>query len=136
MEKPTSNEAMGGVNRLNPNDVLLEEFVNLSDLLARVEDDRELLAELLMMFQQECPGLLDALHHAMDVGDLPAAANAAHTLKVMLANLSMTRGASLAATFEAAARAGNLPATLETMVSLDSEIGTLSAALDVFLAGK
>lgn len=127
---------MGGVNRLSPNDVLLEKFVNLSDLLARVEDDRELLAELLMMFQQECPGLLDALHEAMGVGDLPAAANAAHTLKGMLANLSMMRGASMAATFEAAAKAGSVPATKEAMVSLDSEITALSAALDVFLVGK
>jgi len=127
---------MRGVNRLVPNYSLLEKFVNLPDLLARVEDDRELLAELFLMFQEELPDLQDALHSAMDVGDLLEAAKAAHALKGMLANLSMKQGASLAATIEDAARAGDMPKVKETLAAFDSETVALLAALKACLEGK
>jgi two-component system, sensor histidine kinase and response regulator len=129
-------EVMSEVNRLVPNDVLLEKFVDLPDLLARVENDRELLTELFVMFQEELPGLQDALHDAMDAGDLPEGAKAAHALKGMLANMSMKQGASMAAGIEAAARAGDVPAIKEALTSFDSEIATLSAAVDAFIAEK
>ena len=118
------------------NDALLEKFVNLSELLARVEHDRELLAELLVMFQEELPGLQDALHDAILVGDLAETAKAAHALKGMFANLSMRRGALLAATIDAAAQARDMPTIRETLGVFDSEIAALSAAVDAFIAGK
>ncbi len=136
MEKSAWIEVMSEVNRLIPTDALLEKFVDLPDLLARVENDRELLTELFVMFQEELPGLKGALHHAVDLGNLPEEARAAHALKGMLANMSMKQGAALAAGIEDAARAGDLPALKETLAAFDSEIAALSAALDVFVAGK
>ena len=127
---------MSGVNRLTPNDALLDKFVDLPDLLARVENDRELLAELMTMFQEELPGLQDALHLAAQVSNLAQMAKAAHALKGMLANLSMRQGAFLAATIEAAIRAGDIPAVDETLTAFDLEIAGLSAAVNSFLAGK
>jgi two-component system, sensor histidine kinase and response regulator len=127
---------MSEVNRLIPNNAPLEKFVDLPDLMARVEDDRELLAELFVMFQQELPGLRDALHHAIDVGDLPEGARAAHALKGMLANMSMKQGVSLAAGIEEAARAGNKQAIKGTLAAFDSEVAALSAAVDAFVEGK
>jgi HPt (histidine-containing phosphotransfer) domain-containing protein len=124
------------VKRLISNDALLEKFVDLPDLLARVENDRELLAELFVMFQEELPGHQDALHAATDVGDLAETARAAHALKGMLANLSMRQLAFLAATIEAATRAGDIPAVKETLTGFDSEIAAVSAAVDAFIAGK
>ena len=127
---------MSEVNRLVPNDAVLEKFVDLPDLLARVENDRELLTELFVMFQEELPVLQDALHDAIDVGNLPEGAKAAHALKGMLANMSMKQGTTMAASIEAAARAGNIPAIKETLASFDSKIAALSAAVDAFIAGK
>jgi len=124
---------MSEVNRLVPNDALLEKFVDLPDLLARVENDRELLTELFVMFQEELPGLQDALHHAIDAGDLPEGVKAAHALKGMLANMSMKKGATMAASIETAARAGNIGASKEILGAFDSEIAALSAAVDAFL---
>ena len=46
---------------MDPEYASLEKAVNLPDLLARVEDDRELLNDLLEMFQTELPGHLEAL---------------------------------------------------------------------------
>src|SRR5450631_131729 len=96
-EKSPWIEVMSEVNRMIPNDVLLEKFVDLPDLLARVENDRELLTELFVMFQEELPGLQSALKDAIHVGNLLEVAKAAHALKGMLANMSMKKGATMAA---------------------------------------
>jgi len=127
---------MSEVERLIPNDAPLEKFVDLPDLLARVENDRELLTELFAMFQEELPILQDTLHHAIDRGDLPEGTKAAHALKGMLANMSMKQAASLAARIEDAARTGDIPAIKATLAAFDSEIAALSGAVDAFVAGK
>jgi HPt (histidine-containing phosphotransfer) domain-containing protein len=127
---------MSEVKRLVPSDAPIEKFVDLPDLLARVEDDRELLTELFAMFQEELPGLQDTLHGAIDVGNLPDGAKAAHALKGMLANMSMKKATTMAASIEAAARAGDTSAIKETIAAFDSEIAALSAAVDAFISGK
>ncbi len=67
---------------------LLEEFVNLPEMLGRVENDRELLVELFALFQEELPASREALQSAIRADDLPETANTAHRFKGMLANLS------------------------------------------------
>lgn len=126
---------MSEVSNLVLNNSMIERFVDLPDLLARVENDRELLAELFAMFQEELPSLHDALRHAMDIGDINQTAKAAHTLKGMLANMSIKQGALLAANIEAAARASDMPAIKVAFVAFDMEIANLSAAIDAFVAG-
>jgi HPt (histidine-containing phosphotransfer) domain-containing protein len=127
---------MDEVNRLAPNDAVLERFLDLPNLLCRVENDRELLIELFVLFQEELPGLQGSLHDAIGFGDLPRAAKEAHTLKGMLANLSMNQGTKIAASIEAAARAGDESTIRESLVAFDFEITSLSAAIDSFVAGK
>ena len=127
---------MSEVNRPLPSDSLIERFVDLPELLDRVENDRELLTELFVMFQQELPGLQDALRDAASVADLPQAAKAAHTLKGMLANMSMKSAVTMATGIEAAARAGNMLGVKKELVSFDAELEKLSVAVDAFIAGK
>ena len=126
---------MSGENRLAPNDALLGRFVDLPDLLARVEDDRDLLSELFVIFREKLPELVGALNAAIDVGDLSRASKAAHALRGMLANMSMNRGATIAADIEMAARSGHISTLKGTLASFDSEIAALSAAVDVFIEG-
>ena len=87
------------------------------------------------MFRDQLPGLQEALHKAIDVGDLPQAARAAHTLKGMLANMSMNRATTIAARIELEAQTGNMSTAEETVASFDSEISALSAAVDAFIVG-
>lgn len=110
--------------------------MNLPDLLARVENDRELLAELFLMLQEELPRLQSALHHALDAADQPSAASAAHALKGLLANMSMEKGASLAATIETASRAGDMSVIENAGAAFELEMAGLSAAVNVFIAGE
>ena len=127
---------MSEPNRSVSGDALIGKYVDLPGLLARVENDRELLTELLAMFLEELPALRKALHDAVEIGDLPQAAKVAHTLKGMLVNMSMNRGALMAAGMETAARDRDVAAVEEALVSFDAEIAALSTAADAFIKGK
>ena len=126
---------MGEENRFVPNDSLIEEFMDLPELLARVENDRELLTELLVMFRDELPGLLNTLHQVIDLGDLAQAARVAHTLKGMSANLSLRRGTALIKDVEQAAQIGDISLIKNRLVPLDSEIAAFLTAIDAFTVG-
>lgn len=109
-------------------------FINLPEMLERVEGDEDLLRELLALFQEDLPGSREALQTAIKGGDLGEIERAAHRLKGMLANLSARSAASFAAEIESAARAGNAEKIPGLVQLFDPQIIALSAALDSFLA--
>jgi two-component system, sensor histidine kinase and response regulator len=111
---------------------VLEEFVSLPELMHRVENDEELLAELFALFQEDLPESRAALQTAVDNGDLRHIEQAAHRLKGMLANMAAIRAAAQAAEIESAARAGNTQMIQELVVIFDRQITALSAALNSF----
>lgn len=108
----------------------LSEFVNVPELLDRVENDQELLAELFALFQEDLPASRAALRIAVDGDDLREIERTAHRLKGMLANLSAKQTASLAAEIESTARAGNAANVRDLMSTFDPQMSALSAALD------
>jgi HPt (histidine-containing phosphotransfer) domain-containing protein len=120
----------------NSEHALLDQYVNMPEFLARVDNDRELLAELLTLFQEDFPRLRDALHGAVDAGDPCQVQQAAHTLKGMLANLSIKQGAELAANIEAAARSGDAREVQRTVAAFDREEAGLLEAVGAFMAGR
>src|SRR5258708_38492538 len=93
--------------------------VNLGELLARVDNDRELLCDLLSIFKREFPDQLTSLQTAVAGNDAAQAARVSHTLKGMLANLAVTKAAASASRLERLAPAGgnsslgDAPATFE-----------------------
>ena len=120
---------------MNPEQVWLEQYVNMSELLARVDNDRDLLAELFELFQEDFPRLRSAINGAVDSGNLPQVEKAAHSLKGMLANLSIKQGTELAANIEAVARAGDMLQIRQAVAAFDREAAGFSAALDAFRTG-
>src|SRR5438128_4300166 len=72
-------------------------IIDLAELLARVENDRGLMRELLLIFKDEFPGHLQALRDAVDSMDGDRVTAEAHTLKGMLSNLAATSAADAAA---------------------------------------
>jgi HPt (histidine-containing phosphotransfer) domain-containing protein len=112
----------------------LAEFLNLPELLERVEGDEDLLQELLALFQEDLPGSREALQAAIAGGDLGEIERAAHRLKGMLANLSARGTASFAAEIESEARAGNAQKIPELLSTFEPQIAAFSAALDSFMA--
>jgi HPt (histidine-containing phosphotransfer) domain-containing protein len=77
-----------------------EMVLNFPELLARVEDDRELLCELLGLFKEESTELMESLSRAALAEDMDSVRKISHMLKGMLANLSANRAAAAASRLE------------------------------------
>lgn len=67
-----------------------EAGIDLPDLMARVDQDIDLLREVFEIFEEEFPRLFQTLTGAAHRGDMEETRIAAHTLKGMLAGLSFT----------------------------------------------
>jgi HPt (histidine-containing phosphotransfer) domain-containing protein len=82
------------------NDRSLEATVNFQELLARVDHDYECLRELVEIFQQETPSLLQSLQEAVAAENMKQVEITGHTLKGMLATLAAPHAAAAAALLE------------------------------------
>src|ERR1700692_4754311 len=81
-----------------------ESGVDLSELLARMDFDRELLREIFELFKEEFPKSRLLLADAVELGDLEQMRNRAHTLKGMLAGLSIVEASASAMRIEQMAK--------------------------------
>jgi PAS domain S-box-containing protein len=108
--------------------------VNLNELLARVDNDRELLRDLLSIFKQEFPALLASLQRAVSAKDAMEVAGVAHAIKGMLANLAVNKAAAAAAHLERLARAGEAPSLPGALVAFEREVRGLLPEMETYLA--
>lgn len=92
-------------------------FIDLKELLTRVENDRELMRDLLSVFKEEFRAHHQALREAAESLDAPRVAAEAHALKGMLANLAAREAAGAAARLEQLGRNGE---TSEFGVALEA----------------
>ena len=107
--------------------------VNFPELLARVENDRELLRDLLLIFKEEFPRHFHALQEAVSRGDSEQVASVSHALKGMLSNLAATRAAACAAALEHIGRAKDAPSFAKALVALEHESLCLIPEMDTYL---
>jgi two-component system, sensor histidine kinase and response regulator len=107
---------------------------NLAELLARVDNDQDLLHDLLGIFKEEFPRLKPSLEAAVAAGDLKKAADVSHALKGMLANLGAERAAAAAAKLEELASAGEQSALKDALHVLGLEASTLLPQIDAYAA--
>lgn len=75
-------------------------IMDINELLARVENDRELVRDLLQIFKNEFPRRLEALRQAVNSLDAEMVAAEAHSMKGMLSNLAAGSAAATAARIE------------------------------------
>jgi HPt (histidine-containing phosphotransfer) domain-containing protein len=108
--------------------------VDLPELLARVENDRELLRDLLTIFRGEFPRHVRALREAVISEESQRVALVAHTLKGMLLNVAATRGAAAAARLEQLGRDRKPSGFQEAFVSFESETLLLLPHLETCMA--
>ncbi len=78
-----------------------------TEALVRVEGNLELLAEMVGLFVEEYPAMVDAIESGLAESDLEIVASAAHQLKGNLATFAAREAAGAAAHLEAVARAGD-----------------------------
>jgi len=108
--------------------------VNLGELLARVDNDRELLCDLLSIFKREFPDQLTSLQTAVAGNDAAQAARVSHTLKGMLANLTVTKAAASASRLERLARAGENSSLGDALAAFEKDVQGLLPEMESYMA--
>jgi HPt (histidine-containing phosphotransfer) domain-containing protein len=109
-------------------------LIDFAELLARVENDRELMRDLLLIFKEEFPRYHQALHDAVASLDAKRVASEAHTLKGMLSNLAAREVAGAAASLEELGRNGETPRFAESLAAFDQVAKELLLQVDSCVA--
>jgi HPt (histidine-containing phosphotransfer) domain-containing protein len=108
--------------------------VDLDDLLTRVDNDHDLLRELIGIFKEEFPQLLQSLQASVACEDLQHVKTTSHTLKGMLSAISATRAAEVVSRLEQMAETGEKVGLADTMTTFEREVTGIFRELDVYAA--
>jgi two-component system, sensor histidine kinase and response regulator len=108
--------------------------INLSELLARVDNHRELLFDLLSIFKEEFPTYLNSLAQAVARTDASETAAVSHTLKGMLSNLAVSRAAASVARIEQLARAGDTTSLAVAFAAFERDVQGLVPEMESYMA--
>jgi len=106
--------------------------MNLPELLIRLDNDRDLLIELIAIFQKKYPDLLLQLQAHVDCKDANKVESASHALKGMLLSLSATRAAALAARLEQMGGGGESCRLPEVLTLFENEVAKLLEELESY----
>jgi HPt (histidine-containing phosphotransfer) domain-containing protein len=98
---------------------MFSSLIDFAELLGRVENDRELMRELLLIFKEEFPRHHQGLHDAVESLDAKRVASEAHTLKGMFSNLAAREAAGSAAHLEQLGRRGETSKFVEGLAAFD-----------------
>jgi signal transduction histidine kinase/DNA-binding response OmpR family regulator len=103
--------------------------VDRSAILAQVDGDTELLAELVDLFLDTYPSLLGEIRQGIRDQVPSRVSEAAHSLKGALGNFWPTAGMDLVLTLELMGRDGNLSLAEEKLRELEIDMGRIRSAL-------
>lgn len=112
-----------------------ESAIDFTELLARVDNDRELLVDLMSIFKEDFPRHVRELTAVIAARDLKKMTVVSHTLKGMLANLAVTRAAAAAAKLEQLAHAGATePEIADAFRAFQREVQGLLPEMETYMA--
>jgi two-component system sensor histidine kinase/response regulator len=117
-------------NQVNPPSI---GSVNLPELLARVDNDRELLCDLISIFKEEFPGHLRSLRDAVARRDSAEIVSVSHTLKGMLSNLAVSKAAGAAARLEQLGRTGETVSLPDALAAFEREVHGLLPEMETYM---
>jgi len=103
--------------------------LNRSELLLRVDGNRPLLAEIVRLFIQERPVLLDGMEKSLRDGDAPELSRLAHKAKGVFANLSAPLAQRTAVELELLANRGELALATDVFLRTKQQVELLEAEL-------
>ena len=98
-------------------------------LLSRVDRDPQLLRDLVDLFLEECPRLVDEIRVALQRKDAKAVERGAHSLKGCTSNLAAKMASEAALKLERLARAGELVRAESVLPELECQLVRLKPAL-------
>jgi len=104
--------------------------VNTSELLERVDGDRELIADLLDLIRHDYPGQIEAMRRAIACNNGEALEQLAHAMKGALGNLAAITGAEIVGELERIGRAGHTADAAKRLTELEAELGRVVRQLE------
>jgi two-component system, sensor histidine kinase and response regulator len=125
LAKPTESRVLFAEVEEASSDAAPASPIDEADLVTRLHGDAELAAEIVRLFTEECPTLLDGIRKAMDERDAIAVRRAAHTLKGAAATAAASGLAEAAAFLEVLAAEGDLDALDGAWLRLSEEAAAL-----------
>ena len=99
------------------------------EMLDRLDGDQEFLADVLEVFLDETPKMLEQMRFAVGDRDTEKIERAAHAMKGALLNIAARPAAALARQLEDCGREGGLGLIDETLLLLEAELGRLENEL-------
>jgi len=106
-----------------------QEILDESTLRARFEGEPDLLRDVVNLFLDDCPKLMDGIRGAVERSDAPGLERAAHKLKGTVANFSAQASYDAALRLEVMGRGGHLEQARETLARLESALQELRPVL-------
>ena len=106
--------------------------LNTAELLEQVQGDRELLAEIVQLFESALPATLQELRESIAQEDAEEIARAAHTLKGSVGNFGRGGAYRAVEEMEKFAKETNLTKTAQAFAVVEGELERLLAALEPF----
>jgi HPt (histidine-containing phosphotransfer) domain-containing protein len=97
--------------------------------MSRVDRDPQLLRDLVDLFLEECPHLVDEIKAALDRKDAKGVERGAHSLKGSTSNLAAKMASEAALKLERLARAGDLVGAESALPDLECQLERLKPAL-------
>lgn len=113
-----------------------EAIVDRRDLMSRLQDDIDLLAEIVRLYESELPGHIAALEEGLEAGDAYRVSRAAHRLKGAVGNLSSRPTVEAALALEKAAESGDLSEGREKVERLRTLTDRLLVALNELIEDR
>jgi len=104
-------------------------------MLDRLGGDEEFLVDVLEVFLEETPRMLEATRSAVGSADAEGVERAAHALKGALLNISADSASLVALELERMGRESDLSGSGDTLAQLESEIDRLEQELGAAPAG-
>jgi HPt (histidine-containing phosphotransfer) domain-containing protein len=119
---------------MQPDELCPEPVLNLSELLARVDNDCELLREMIGICKDEIPRHLSLLREAVAQADVKNIERTGHALNGMLSHLAATRAAAAAGRLEQLGRSGDTTTLRSAVAIFEGEVARLMTGLEVYMA--
>jgi PAS domain S-box-containing protein len=111
------------------------ELIDRVSLLERVEGDHELLNEMIQIFKEEAPALLNAMREALQSGDTVVLERSAHSLKGVVGNLSSKTTANAALKLEQDAKNSDMESAKLSLAEVERVMKLLLPALSDLCQG-
>jgi CheY-like chemotaxis protein len=106
-----------------------QDILDEPTLRARFDGEPELLRDVVSLFLEDCPNLVDGVRRAVERGDAQALERAAHKLKGSVANFAARAAYDAAFRLEVMGREGHLEKAAEALERLESALAELRPVL-------